>query len=98
LSNAVEIMRILDLPFGVVVNRAAPGRDNIRNYCEEEKIEILAEVPDDRRVAEAYSRGELAVKAIDAIRKIFINLLEKLNEHVASSPAEGFSGSMRRKG
>ena len=64
LRIAVDTVRKLGLPFAVVVNRAAPERRAVRAYCDDEGIDILAELPDDRRVAEAYSRGELAARAL----------------------------------
>ncbi len=84
LAIAVDTMRKLGLPFAVVVNRAAPGRDNVRAYCSDEEIEILAEFPDDRRVAEAYSRGELAVNALSEFRERFVALSETVERRVAS--------------
>jgi MinD superfamily P-loop ATPase len=38
---------------------------------------ILAEIPDDRRIAEAYSRGELIVEALPEYRGLFQSLIEK---------------------
>lgn len=78
LRIAVETMRSLALPFGVVVNRAWPGRDLIHRYCELEGIELLAEFPDDRSVAEAYSRGDLAVDAVEAFQSKFVDLHERI--------------------
>jgi MinD superfamily P-loop ATPase len=97
LSIAAETMRSMNMPFGVVVNRAAQGRDGIDIFCRKERIEMLAKLPDDRRVAEAYSRGELAVEAVDAFKEIFTDLLEKLEERVASSRAGRLSGLTGRE-
>ncbi|MGB9604821.1 MAG: ATP-binding protein, partial [Bryobacteraceae bacterium] len=64
LKMAVAMVRALKLPAGVCVNRAVPGDGEIYEYCRREGIEILAEIPDDRRVAEVYSRGLLACDAV----------------------------------
>lgn len=80
----VDTMRELGLPFGIVVNRAAPERDNIREFCKKEDIELLAELPDDRRVAEAYSRGELAMEFDPLFRGLFERLLETVMRRAAS--------------
>jgi len=80
LSLAVQTMRTLCLPFGVVVNRAKPGMDTIRDFCRQEKIEILAEIPDDRSVAEIYSRGELAIRKKNELYPIFLKLFENLEQ------------------
>ena len=74
LRLAVETVRALALPFGVVINRADVGDDGVRRYCGEEDIAILLEMPDDRRIAEAYSRGVPAVEALPALRVLFQGL------------------------
>ena len=78
LKLAVAVVRELRLPFGVVVNRAGSGDDRVQDYCRDEWIPVLAEIPDDRRVAEAYSRGELAVDALPEYRELFQALFEKI--------------------
>lgn len=64
LKLAVGMVRELKIPLGVVINRADVGDDEVKVYCQAEGIELLLEIPDDRRVAEAYSRGELAINAL----------------------------------
>lgn len=61
LRLAVEMIRTLGVRHGVVINRADSGDQRVRDYCTEENIPVLLEIPDDRRVAEAYSRGYMAV-------------------------------------
>jgi MinD superfamily P-loop ATPase len=53
----VEVLRKLKIKSGVVINRAGIGDDKIKKYCEDEKIDILAEIPYDRYVAVLYSQG-----------------------------------------
>jgi len=76
LTLAVEMVRTLGLPFGVVVNRVGVGDDRVHRYCEGQGIPILLEIPDDRRIAEAYSRGELLVDALPEYCGLFKDLLE----------------------
>lgn len=75
LKLAVEAMRALTRPFAVVANRADVGDDALRAYCAREGIEILLEIADDRAVAEASSRGELAVDVVPGYRERFSGLL-----------------------
>lgn len=76
LKLAVEMLRALGLPFGVVVNRAGIGSDDVYDYCRKQSIEVLLRLPDDRRIAEAYSRGALALEALPEYRDDFAKLLE----------------------
>ncbi len=84
LKLAVEMVRILMLPFGVVINRADVGDDRTRNYCLSEHIDILAEIPDDRRIAEAYSRGELVCEALPEYRHTFSELLARIEKKIST--------------
>ncbi|MCD4825834.1 MAG: ATP-binding protein [Phycisphaerae bacterium] len=84
LKLAVDMTRALGLNFAVVINRADMGDDKTREYCESNDIEILAEIPDDRKIAEAYSRGEMACEAVEKYRSTFTELLEKLGEKIAT--------------
>ncbi|HUU78139.1 MAG TPA: ATP-binding protein [candidate division Zixibacteria bacterium] len=56
---AVEVVRKLGIPFGIILNRAGIGGKNtiIQDYCDKENIQILLEIPFDRKIAEAYSKG-----------------------------------------
>lgn len=61
LKLAVEMTRQLGLPFGIVINRANIGDDRVREYASNGRIRVLLEIPEDRRLAEAYSRGQIAL-------------------------------------
>jgi len=78
LKLAVEMTRALELPFGVLVNRSGMGNRDTHDYCRDSGIDILAEIPDDRTIAEAYSRGEMMCTALPEYGKIFESLLAEI--------------------
>lgn len=78
LSLAVDMVRELKIPFGVIVNRMGSGDDRVHRYCEKEDIAILLEIPDDRKIAESYSRGILIVDALPEYRNLFQGLISKV--------------------
>jgi len=78
LSLAVDMVRELKIPFGVIVNRMGSGDDRVHRYCEKEGITILLEIPDDRKIAESYSRGILMVDALPEYRNLFQRLISKI--------------------
>ncbi|HOV39792.1 MAG TPA: hypothetical protein PLG79_13785, partial [Spirochaetales bacterium] len=82
LKLAVDMVRILKIPFGVVVNRMGIGYRRVHDYCRKEQIPILLEIPDDRRIAEAYSRGDLIVEALPEYRRLFVQLFEKIKTRI----------------
>jgi len=59
LKLAVETMRVLNKRIGVVINRYGIGDNSVEEFCDAEGISIIAKIPNDRRVAELYSKGEL---------------------------------------
>ncbi len=59
LKLAVETMRVLNKRIGVVINRCGIGDNSVEEFCDAEGISIIAKIPNDRRVAELYSKGEL---------------------------------------
>lgn len=78
LALAVDTTRELGIPCGVVLNRLGIGDDRVRSYCAKEGIRILLEIPDDRRIAEAYSRGEMMVDALPEYAGLFRDLRRNL--------------------
>ncbi len=57
LMIAIQVLKNLKLPFGVIVNRAGIGDTKLYEYCIKEGIRILLEIPYQRRIAELYSQG-----------------------------------------
>lgn len=82
LRMAVDALRELGLRIGVVINRADIGDSRVRNYCTVEHLPILAEIANDRKVAEAYSRGQIAIDAIPELRATFESLATEIEEQV----------------
>lgn len=78
LEIAVDSARKLSVPCGIVVNRHTPEDLRIREYCVREGISLLAEIPDDRRAAEAYSRGANIVDALPEMKDRFVALWKTL--------------------
>ena len=60
LTIAVDTVKELKKPFGVVINRDGAGDDRVEKYCNSESIEILARIPDSLDVAKYYSNGQVA--------------------------------------
>jgi MinD superfamily P-loop ATPase len=85
LGLAVDMVRQLGLPLGVIINRSGIGDDRVRDFCREQRIPVLLEIPDDRRIAEAYSRGMRIVDALPEYRAPFERLLRELSDIRAGS-------------
>jgi len=57
LKIIVEVLDEMEIPHGVVINRAGIGDRKVYEYCKGKGIPILLEIPYQRRIAELYSRG-----------------------------------------
>jgi len=82
LKLAVELVRQLNIPFGVVINRAGMGDNRVADFCQEMKVPVLLEIPDDRRIAEAYSKGVLMVDALPAYGGCFRGLRDTISNMI----------------
>ncbi|GAF77837.1 unnamed protein product [marine sediment metagenome] len=78
LKLAVGLVREMNLPFAVVINRCNIGTEDAANFCRVENIAVLLELPDDRRIAQAYSSGKIIVEALPEYRKRFSDLAHRL--------------------
>jgi MinD superfamily P-loop ATPase len=77
LTLAVDMVRELEIPFGVVVNRVGIGDDRVHAFCRREGIPILQDIPEDRRIAEVYSRGGMIVDDLPEYRPLFRRLIAR---------------------
>ncbi len=80
LKLAVEVMKKLGLPFGIVLNRSGENDGLIEEYAKEENIKILTKIPDDRKIAECYSKGELVIKCLPNYIEAFEPLVKVVRE------------------
>jgi MinD superfamily P-loop ATPase len=81
LKLAVGAVRILGIPCGLVINRSDMGDDKVRHYAQAESIPILMEIPFDRSIAEAYSRGQMLVEVMPEWKEKFVQLYERIAGH-----------------
>lgn len=82
LTLAVEMVRALQRPMGVVINRADIGDDRVERYCAREGIPIWGRIPHDRRIAEAYSRGDMAVDVLPETAVYFDKIAQAIQVEV----------------
>jgi len=79
---AVETVRQLKIPCGVLVNRAGVGDGKVEEYCQKEGIPILLTIPLDTEIARLYSRGITLVAGIPTWKDDFTRLFEKIGDIV----------------
>jgi MinD superfamily P-loop ATPase len=84
---AVEAIRHLGIPLGVILNRSDIGDGEVQRFCADSEIPLLAEIPHGRRIAEGYANGQLLVVSAPQYTETFLRLMERVRELVNSSPS-----------
>lgn len=80
LELAVGMARELKIPFAVAINRSDIGDDAVVRYCQQEGIKVVIQIPNDRKIAESYSRGVMIVEAMPDYKQKFLKLYEDIKE------------------
>ncbi|MFH1652551.1 MAG: ATP-binding protein [Pseudomonadota bacterium] len=81
LKIAVEVVKKINIPFGVVINRSNIGNKSVTGFCENNAIPILMQIPYDKNVAIAYSKG---IPITDVDKKYGSQLLDMFKTLKAS--------------
>ena len=80
LKLAIGAVNILGLPCGLVINRSDIGDDQVKVCAQKEDVPVLMEIPFDRWIAEAYSRGEMLVDVIPEWKQEFKGLYNRIEK------------------
>ena len=78
LALAVETVREIGIPCGVVLNRAGAGDNKVEEYCKKENIPVLLTIPLDTEIARLYSRGIPLIDGLPQWRSSFLELFDRI--------------------
>jgi len=79
---AVEVLKKLNIPHGVVLNKCDIGDQKVEEYCKKNDIPLLLSIPLDREIAVAYSQGIPIVKINPSYEQKFIQLFQKIAQTI----------------
>jgi MinD superfamily P-loop ATPase len=82
LKLAIDVLKTIDIPFGVIINKYDSSFEEMENYLNEKDIEILLKIPFDRKYAEAYSEGILPLNKYLELEKDFARLYKNIMERI----------------
>jgi MinD superfamily P-loop ATPase len=80
LRRSVETLKQLEKPFGVIVNRAGIGNNEVYGYLESEEIDLLLEIPFDKEIAQICSNGGMVVDHYPALKHKLLKLEQKITD------------------
>ncbi|MCG6190871.1 nucleotide-binding protein [Maribellus maritimus] len=83
LKITVELLLDLQIPFGVIINKAGLGNRNVYEFLVHYNIDILAEIPFDKSYARKYASGDILENIPVEIEEIYKELIQKLELKLA---------------
>lgn len=88
LQAAVETCRTVGTPCGVVINRHGSGYTGVETYCASEGLPLLGVIPQERGIAEAYSRGEAILGREPRWQRLLLEILAAVFRTMNNSRGE----------
>jgi MinD superfamily P-loop ATPase len=82
LKLAVDVVRHLNIPFGVIINRDGIGDKKVELYCQTEKIPVLMKILHSEEIARLYSDGIPFVNELASWRDEFKKLFNQISAEV----------------
>jgi MinD superfamily P-loop ATPase len=74
LALAHDVTSGMGIPSGVVINRSDGKDEAMRQFCDERRIQVLAVIPFERRIAEIQGSGDLIARRDPAWKERFCDL------------------------
>ena len=91
LKMAVDVLKEIDIPFGIIINRAEEEHDHIiEDYLNKEGIPLLLKIPFKRKIAELYSDGIPFVKELSVWKSRFQELYNTIKGVVENEKDNGY--------
>ncbi len=78
LRMAVEVVKKLKIPFGVLINRDGIGDKKVEEFCRENKISVLLKIPYSKEIAFAYSKGTPIIQEKPGYKEKFKELFDSI--------------------
>ena len=88
LKLAIAAVKLLQIPCGLVINRADIGTDEVYTYAQQEGLPVRLTIPFERRIAELYSRGIPLVKELPEWQEKFVHLFNEIEHLVGQTSKE----------
>lgn len=90
LGIAVEAIKGLGIPMGVVINRADIGDSSVKDFCNNRDLPLLMEIPHHRKIAEGYAQGKPLIESMPEYSDKFIKLMDDVSM-IFGKPSKGSS-------
>lgn len=85
LEIAVEAIKGLRIPMGIVINRSDIGDSSARDFCNNNGIPLLMEIPHHRKIAEGYAQGAPLIESMPDYGHKFKKLSDDIKMIISES-------------
>ncbi len=85
LKITVELLLDLNIPFGVIVNKADIGNNEIFEFLKEKGIELIGKIPFSKEYARNYAEGQLFENIPDEIELAYAEIVLKLKDKIVTT-------------
>ncbi len=82
LGLALDMVNVIGLPHAVVVNRSDSGISDARDFCESKGVSIIAEIANDRKIAELTSSGALFIEQSTEYVSVFAKIWAEIKRRI----------------
>jgi len=82
LKLAIEVVRHMCIPFGVVINRDGIGDNRVEVYCKKDHIPVLLKIPERQKIAILYSKGIALANEAYEWQEMFGLVFNRIQEEV----------------
>jgi MinD superfamily P-loop ATPase len=79
LKMAVELVKMYEIPFGIIINKDDGKENIIKKYCKDEDIGLIGTIPYNKNTAVLYSNGEILYDDLDH-KSLFDELAKQVKE------------------
>jgi len=80
LKITIDLLNNLKIPYGVIINKAGLGSNELYKYLQDNKIELLGEIPFSKKYATQYSTGDLLINIPSELELVYQSITEKLKK------------------
>lgn len=81
MKMAIEVVKMFNIPFGVIINKDDSNENIIKKYCKDNNIKLIGTIPYDKKIARNYSEGNILYNNME-YKNIFDYLAIKVKEVV----------------
>lgn len=82
LNMVYELVKLVNKPCGVVLNKCLDGENPAEKFCLEKGIKVVGRIPFDHELGRLSSNAEIAVRKSEKYRAVFSALLETVEKEV----------------